>query len=140
MGSKKEEENLRKRTQKEIETKLKEKGEEIRNTAVKNAAANKTNGSNEDSDSDLNTPSKIKRRVSRSIFNTNTHVAEELEIICAKAEHRRKIEKHRIWLYEKRLEDAASARKDELEMRWLSLKAQKALADALAAIAEKLIL
>ena len=54
------------------------------------------------------------------------------------ASHRREIEERRLALYEKRFQESAVAKKDELGMRRLAVEAQKAFANALAVVAKRL--
>ena len=68
IDAKKEEEEQKKGKQKEIEAKLKAKGEEIRTIALENAKST-TKETNEDSVAEYKTPLKKKRRTLRSIFS-----------------------------------------------------------------------
>lgn len=72
------------------------------------------------------------------MLGVNGYADAEIELMKQESERKFKLEKRRIELEEARLRDALKLREQDMEMRRMTLDAQKARTEALAAIANKL--
>ena len=73
---------------------------------------------------------KPKKPRSSNIIDLDCYASQELELMKTETAHRIEMEKRRLPLDEQRLEYVKQARKDDAEIRKLTIDAQKAMAEA----------
>lgn len=141
MDDKKAEENEKKDAIAAREAKLKETAEEIRDMAVKKrkSPTDLKEGSMDKSDESASDNKRRKARMTSNEFSLDLgYSSAELDLMKEEADLRRAMDERRLALEEQRVKNASQLRKEELEMRRMTFTAQKALSDALAALAKKI--